>query len=289
MLGIPDEEAESSTEEAILAGSLDSASIEFAEDELIDDYLFARLSPEEEQRFRGHFLRTDDRRGRLAIAQAIKQYAGEQPVNAFEVREISPHWKFRTRRFSWITATAAAVSCVLAVMLGLQFLHSQREAEVARNAESEVERLRTALVAQNQKAADSAASTGIAPPSPEQQNYPSHPTGPAPDLVLAPGQTRGPGSRKDIQFSLSKRLIVIDLVLPAVSGEWYREELVTSDGTPLLIQEIPIHGTQPESRSTIALSAAKLPPGDYQIRLLVASSDHRFQEYDNYGFRVKRP
>ena len=74
-----------------------------------------------------------------------------------------------------------------------------------------------------------------------------------------------------------------------LSGDWYREELINSDEKTLLAQEIPIHGAQAESHSVMALPMAMLPPGDYQIHLLVASSDKQFRELYSYSFRVKRP
>ena len=66
------------------------------------------------------------------------------------------------------------------------------------------------------------------------------------------------------------------------------KELLTDNETQLWMQEFPIHGNQPKSRSVIALPAAILRHGDYLIRLVVGLPDGRTELVKTYGFSVKR-
>ena len=182
-VGISDQETEQSIEENVLSGSVDSIHLQLVEDELIDDYLFGRLSSKEEQRFADHFLCTDDRKQRLAIARAIIQHAREQPIDVSEVHPKLSRRKFRVLHFPWITATTAALfaAIILAVLLGFQFLRLRRETRVARNAANEIERLQAALTAQNLRPPGATPSRVAAPQFLESQSGQSHPTEPTPD------------------------------------------------------------------------------------------------------------
>ena len=82
-----------------------------AEDELVDDYAAGVLSAEESAAFTSSFLRSEERRAKLAFAKAIREYA----------REGRPA---RHGVWDWLRAPAAAPRWVVAVAASLVLMVS---------------------------------------------------------------------------------------------------------------------------------------------------------------------
>src|ERR1700723_34749 len=74
MLGLSEQDSGAQVEDGIVNGTIDADQLHLVEDELIDDYLLGTLSPQEEQAFTAHFLRTHDRKQKVALARGLMQH-----------------------------------------------------------------------------------------------------------------------------------------------------------------------------------------------------------------------
>ena len=74
----PDEQLQ--LEERLFLDSEYFQMMKAAEDDLIDDYVYGELSPPEREGFKKYFLSTPDRQEALRIAQALKQYTSNHPL-----------------------------------------------------------------------------------------------------------------------------------------------------------------------------------------------------------------
>jgi hypothetical protein len=89
------------------------------EDELISDYARGKLSDEERLDFEGHFLCTNERRGKAEFARSLQEYVERQPLPG------DRRWRWLRTPIAvprWVAATAAAVVLVAvagAVWLGV--------------------------------------------------------------------------------------------------------------------------------------------------------------------------
>jgi hypothetical protein len=290
LLGISDEEAERLIEEAILAGAVDPDEIHLVEDDLVDDYLFGRLSPEEERGFTEHFLSTAERQQKLAFVRALMQYARKQPSGENEKSQRASRPVPWPVSVSWriTTAVALAASLILAGLLGHQLALLRREAQVARASQNEVLQLQAALAAVKGGSSQPGQTFNSLPPSSELQSRPASAPGGAPLLELAPGLTRGGQKAAQIHLSYGTRLVWINLQLPSSPSHSYREELIAESGERLWMQVFTTASSTGANTSTIALPAALLPSGDYLIRLEEASENGVFEETASYPFRVVR-
>lgn len=267
LLGISDQEAERNVEEGVLSGDVDSRHLELAEDELIDDYLFGKLSQEEDRGFTSHFLCTEDRRQRLALARAIIQYANKRSVNFAAVHREPLQRKTRVSLFAWkaFAASAFAASIVLAILLELRSADFQKETQVARNAQNENERLRAALAAQKIRSQESAPpltsttmSSSKPPISPLDTNIVS-------TLELLPLSR---GLPPTLRFRIATTQFVrINLVLATPLSEKFNEDLTGAGHKQLWTKMIEASPAQPVNRSTIIVPASLLPDGKYEIHL----------------------
>ena len=146
LLGIASEEEQSLVEDAVLADELDASFLLHAEDGLIDDYLLGSLTREEQNRFKTHFLSTEERRQRHAFASALMEYARKQPAEEHSVGRTFLHRSIRAV-LSWRQAAllGAAASVLLAVLAGFQQLQLRRQGQIASEARNELTRLRAEI------------------------------------------------------------------------------------------------------------------------------------------------
>ena len=273
-------------EEAVLAGELDTLSLETAEDELIDDYLLGSITPEEKCCFEEQFLITDERRQKLKFASALIEYAHRTSVeddSAEQKTAQKPPPRARTRvLLSWkhIAFIAVAASVLLAVLAGRELTKLRQQNEVAQETRSELTRLQAALAADNRK--------------PAQVVEPSN--GPVRNAEDAVNQI------PLIEFTTATRTVVppkfripaaaqfarIDWNISGPIAEKYREVLLSETGRQLWTQEFPSALLSPAKRSTIVLPASILVPGNYHLRLDKGTTGGQFEEAADYVFRVVR-
>src|ERR1700683_3570694 len=151
LLGMSDEDAETRIEEGILDASIDPEHLRMAEDELIDDDLFGRLSQDEQRNFDSHFLCSSERRERYAFARSLMDFANSQAVGEEPFRPAPLKQAFWS--LGWRTSAIAAMASalVVAILLGFQTARLRHEVNQAQNSMDEANRLQSVLAEKNQR------------------------------------------------------------------------------------------------------------------------------------------
>jgi hypothetical protein len=79
LLGELSQEEQSEVEERLFLDSEYFQRLQMFEDDLIDDYVYEELSPDEREKFDNYFLSNPERYESLRIAQALKKYTSSNP------------------------------------------------------------------------------------------------------------------------------------------------------------------------------------------------------------------
>jgi hypothetical protein len=135
LIGKIDESEANAIDSAIFRGEITSDEIEFAEHDLIEDYLEGTLAADEESLFRTYFLVSAQRRRQLDEIRSIRAVArthvssdvgGEisQPVSIGNM----PHLAFRVHRFA---AAAVAFAILAVIVFGIWTLLTPKNREFA--------------------------------------------------------------------------------------------------------------------------------------------------------------
>jgi hypothetical protein len=282
LLGLASEEEQCSVEAAVLAGELDTLTLQIAEDELIDDYLLGSITREERCGFEEQFLITEERRQKLRFASALIEYSRKKPVEDLSVKR-----ELTSRAGTWVLLSwkstayiAVAASVLLAVLAGLELTKLRQQTEVAQETRNELTRLQAGLAADNRRAAQVIEpSTGI--PSGTEDSVDRMPVI---EVATATRDVVPP------RFSVpaTARFARIDWNLSEPLAESYREVLLSGSGKKLWAQEFPAATLSPANRSSIVLPASILVPGIYHLRLDRETTGGQFEESADYVFRVVR-
>jgi hypothetical protein len=127
---LPEEESERFEDECYFAGEDWPEEVRAAEHDLVDAYLRQELTPEQRQHFEQNYLKSDERRQRVATAAALLGHVktiGEE--NTSEQEQGWPTWinSFIAvwRRQSWAMRAGLAVG-VVAVVVGATWLARSR-------------------------------------------------------------------------------------------------------------------------------------------------------------------
>lgn len=91
LLGSLNEEKEGQVEERLLVDDDFAERLSVAENNLIDDYVFAALLAGERESFEENFIITDERRKKLRLAQALEVYVDRMPAPVV-VPDLSVPW-----------------------------------------------------------------------------------------------------------------------------------------------------------------------------------------------------
>jgi hypothetical protein len=264
MLGLSEQDSGAQVEDGILNGTIDADQLHLVEDELIDDYLLGTLSPQEEQAFTAHFLRTHDRKQKVALARGLMQHVRLHTAAAKDAfarpRSQPPQFFWR-----WTSVAGMVASVLLTILLGFQMVRSNRQAQVAREAQDHENGLRAELtLGQNQPATDS-----------------------LPNLVLTQGITRGVPSLPQLHLPPHSPFVWIRVPLPVFIQGTYSVELLTDAGTSLWMEEFQAASKHSPTISDFAIPTSLLLPGSrYRIRLEEASTAASFEELKTYAFQV---
>jgi hypothetical protein len=284
LLGIASEEEECRVEEAVLAGEVDKFFLLNAEDELIDDYLFGILTPEERDGFSANFLSTEERRQRLVFANGLIECARRQQAGELSVGPNVADRRRTPTAFSWMQATrlAAAASVLFAALAGFEQMQLHRQAQIASDATNELTKLQAKL-----SAGDSGSSRLGGPSIPT-------PTGPQDGadgrqvLELLP-PTRDVIATPSLHIPRQAHFARFDVKLALPVAVKYREVIVqVQSGEQLWAQEFPASNAPASQQPTIVVPAAILPPGPYHFQIEVVSADGRFELSEDHVFQVIR-
>ena len=269
-------------EAAVLAGELDTLTLQTAEDELIDDYLLGSITREERCGFEEQFLITEERKQKLRFASALVEYSRKNPVEDHSVkRELAPRARTRVL-LSWKNTAfiAAAASVLLAVLAGMELTKLRQQTEVAQESRNELTRLQGALAADNRRTAQ------VVEPSTRISSDTADAVDGMPVIEVATA-TRDVVPPK-FRVPATTRFARIDWKLSEPLAENYREVLLSGTGKKLWAQEFPAATLSPANRSIIVLPASILVPGIYHLRLDRETTGGQFEESADYVFRVVR-
>jgi hypothetical protein len=261
-----DETEEGSYEELILA----------VEDELIDDFVRGRLSPEDSVRFRRNFLGNPERRRKILFASALERYidsvATEAPARG-KTRRNPKHWFSRlwdwTADSAWRYAQAAALVLVLvggAWMLAAKLRFENQIDQLLADRvklEKQLDLLRSRM-------ADGAGSSSI------------------PSIWLSPGLIhRGLGQVERVSIPREISLVRVQLDLGIDDYESYRASLNDASGDELWMRS-KLHASESGERVAliVTLPSELFPYGDYYFRVSGVSSSGDLELIGRYHFRV---
>ena len=285
LLGLSGPDSGTEVEIGILQGTIDVDQIRLIEDELIDDFVFGALSPRDQRAFLAHFLCSEDRKQRLALARQLVRCARSYRSPNPRPQPTKTHPRFWSQYFVWRWTAIAAMGCsvLLTVLLRNQRARTIHETEAVRIAQNEADRLRTAM-AQTRSIPPQVANS--IPATPQTNNQIVQLAAPVPSLELHPDLIRGIYALPVLRRSPTSELIWIRLQLPEPPKFPFREELIAGTGTRLWMQQFESPNGRSSPRSDLSIPASLLPPGDYLIRLEEASAQGAFEETATYAFRV---
>lgn len=282
LLGIASEDEECRAEEAILKGALDAFSLQTAEDELLDEYLFDNLTSEEKKAFEEHFLVTEDRRQRLRFAATLLEYAQTHPTESDSLKpQLIREGSVRATLF-WKRAAflAAAATVLLATLVIFDKIRLRRQTQIANDAHDELIWLQSSLAA---------AKSGI-------PLVTEHPTGPlgsplgTADQIVAIELASSTRSVYPLMLHIpgQARFLRIDIEIPLPLAARYREVVLTPSGEDLWAQEFPASILPTPAKSSIVLPASILRPGTYVFRLEAAEAEGNFSEAAEWVLQVPK-
>jgi hypothetical protein len=125
LLGLLSDEARKAIETDILGNEGMFAEVLIIEDELTDEYVGGKLSPDERANFENHFLAAPERRENLRFAQALNRYVKTRPSQqALGNRSSGKLLSNRVR----LVPLAAAVAIVVIVTAALWFFFPRQTA-----------------------------------------------------------------------------------------------------------------------------------------------------------------
>jgi hypothetical protein len=283
LLGMADAETEQTIEEGILDGTVASDDLQAIEEELIDEHVFGRLSPDEERSFHASFLVNPERRDKLSFSRAIQRYTMER---AQAVREKRPFPGGFSRLILAASLSVSGLAAIAVVWLEIRDARMSREMAVVSRTSDERQRLLASLAEEQRQrvsGAENAAKASSGAPST-----------PAAIPAVEPGVQLRPGVRRDVeaipvlQVPSQAGAVRITLQVAFKPEGGLREELLRGGSERVWTQELSSAAQAvADGITTIYLPARLLSPGDYQIRLKDLASDPS-DEGDLYAFRVSR-
>jgi hypothetical protein len=285
-----DAETEKIIEEGILDGSIGSDLL-LIEEELIDDYVFGQLAPDEERSFEAKFLTSKERRDSLNFSRSITKYALERArsVRVLQRRQFLGILRVATVEWKVLLLTALGSIVLAAVWFGVRDMSLSRELAKTTRTSEERERLLDSLVEEEKGRSSVASTAGKASAEASFQPLPAPNAQLGPSIRLAPGITRGIERVPVLHLAGHSRVVWITLELPFEPEGGFREELLRADGERIWSQEFTAPGAMVSQRTTtIALPAQLLSPGDYQIKFKEVSTGGASDGGEGYVFRVTK-
>lgn len=287
LLGMADSETEKTIEEGILDGSVATDDLLVAEEELIDDHVFGRLSGEEERSFHANFLINQDRKDKLGFSHAMRRYAMERAPGSRAQRRFWLGGGF-SRLVLAASVSVSGLAAITVVWLGIRDARLNRELALVSRANDERERLLTSIQEEQRQRASAVEDSVKASAAVPSASAPVPSPAAEPAIRLRPGVRRGVEAVPVLRVEGPAGAVRITLELAFKPQGGLREELSRVDGKRLWSQEFSSPAeTVSEGAATVFVPAQLLSPGDYRIRLQDLSSDAS-DEGDDYAFRVSR-
>jgi hypothetical protein len=288
LLGMSDAETEKTIEEGILDGSIGADELLLIEDELIDDYVFGRLTPDEEKSFDANFLIGQERGDKLDFSRSITKYALERTHGGVLQRwPLLRVLRVTSIGYKWLLL-GPALGCIVltAVWFGVRDISLSRQLDKAVRVSDEREQLLASLTEEQKLRSRMANTADKSSPETLLHRTPTRNAEPEPSIKLAPGLTRGIERIPVLHLEDKARAVWITLELPFKPKGGFREELLRANGELIWSQEFAAPGAMlSHGTTTILLPAKLLSAGDYQIKFKELSTGGT-PEGESYVFRV---
>lgn len=248
--------------------------------ELADDFSFGRLSSEEEQLFKTHFLVTPDRVRELAVSEALREVITSESTS--RTSAAGHRWNLRSLNFFAFDRpfASAALGGIALLIFGALFWLSQKAPPV-----------RPPAISKRQAAAspDRQYAHPVVSPDPKDNSENDRPPQQQiPTIALEP-ENRSE-SQQSVQLSSAGPASVrLELLVDAndAPGATYEAKLMSADGVQVAtFSELKI---QPGSQSKVVidLPGHNLKTGDYLIELRRVSEADT-SKTERYSFVVKQ-
>lgn len=276
LLRMTDAVTEDAIEVEILNGGVDSLYLCQLEDELIDDYIFERLSVEEREHFKSEFLTSPQRAYKLRLAAALRAYA----VQHSPQREPSS-WLQGLKKVTSIRrniALSAALACALIVVVWLADRNHRLRDELALS-----------------KADDNAARHEIASLRREEREQPATiPAAPSepsliPGIQLSSGASRGLTAVPVLHLGKQAVAATIKFELPFDPHGKLEVALLNAEGQIMWSQRFSdSNSVASRGVTTVVLPVAVLAAGDYRLRVEAGNTEAEAHSAVTPVFRVRK-
>jgi hypothetical protein len=247
-----------------------------SEDELVDDYVWGDLDPEDGRKFREKFLCTPERHRKLAFATVLNEFLDstavpEAPLDLGHYPE-TPHW------LGWLPKAPAAqvwsyaqAALVLFAVAGSAWMFAaklQLEGRIGQMVADRVT-LEDQIASLRETELRGAMATSVA------------------TFWLAPGLLRGPGEVERVIIPESSDLVRVQLDLGIDDYESYRVALHDASGDEIWTQsKLRAMATGETVAVTVILPSELVPHGDYYFRLSGVTMSGDLELVARYHFRA---
>lgn len=210
------------------------AFLQAAGDDLVDEFLYGELSPDEKVLFHKNFLTQPGRRQDVRIARALKQYLAEDaPVSEVAV---VPHPQPRPTFFEWFRLGALTAPILIAAMIIISGLGVLVAIRITRNDEQQA-RVHPSPTPTPSSSPAASSAPSVSPSPQETQNKPSPSPTPRQSLepiyaVLVPTASVRSDSEAT-KLARPDRPLVVELPLTAVTSYRSYQALLQTDETTL--------------------------------------------------------
>ena len=278
--------------------------ITFAEDELVQEYTRGELKGVERQKFEQSFLATPEGRQQVNFNKAFRARI-LKAAPAVATQSSPQHRSFASTIVSfWRSQRPVAVFALGMTMVPVVFsawlitTERGRRSEIDR-LQAEVQRVEKELADQRNQASQlqrdfqearernsdlerqladlKNARDRIGQPEPTATGILS--------LLLSPGRIRG-SARETVTLTPDKHTIEFKLRVPSNDYAGYRAELVGKSGESISHDRLEVRRVRSETQAVFRLPAAKLAPGDHEIKLLGINSQGKAEPIESYYFTV---
>jgi hypothetical protein len=274
LLRMTDAETEDAVEQGILDGSVDPGYLHQIEEELIDDFLFGRLSTREKELFESEFLCSAERNEKLRLAAMLRSYSTRNSPQ----RGLYPLLQRLNRLglMTWRYALPAMLACtlILVVWLGVD-VRSLREELTQSSLDDKASRQEIASLRQEQQTLHAPASSMTS----DQMEMLG--------IRLSGGVDRGMTAVSVLHLDKQATMARIELELSFEPYGRLEEKLLDTQDKVIWSQRFSDSGPVAlRGVTTVVVPTALLVPGDYRLQV-VTQTRQGGSESLTYLFRVR--
>ena len=275
-----------------------------AENDLIDDYLRGKLSPDDHERFEQHFLASPRRRERVHAAKILLRSISSGVVAGEKVRRPTPprhSWSTLGRRKNHIGWALAAAAAILLALGGIwltietsrlrnQVLQAQAEQAVELERRRELDKQLEVQSGRAQQLSEELATlrdqlTALEAQGDKQRSASTNVL----SFFLTAGFARGNGSEaQTLTIPPGIQAVKLRLTLKRSDYQSYRAVVRTPEGAEIWNQVVRPTPMRSGSVVVLQIPATRFTRNDYILKILGTSSTGEVDDASSYYFRVER-